>query len=194
MRMDGWKRYREKHLGKYENARRAGAADAPIVPLLDAINEHEEYVTTSSCSGRVTLLATDRSEKKGVSYFYRKWHRPVLFDELWNAIRNYHGEGILLLKFDPFILHVGAKDLEAAAKLVKIAHEAGVKIAGIQSLDETKAHVEIRGIDTVSLPVWDKKPLITEEYARYITNYLNRKFVRNAERLARLYEAVITRL
>ena len=34
-----------------------GGLDAPIVPLIHAINRHPDYVTTSSCSGRIALFA-----------------------------------------------------------------------------------------------------------------------------------------
>ncbi|XP_072956456.1 tRNA wybutosine-synthesizing protein 2/3/4 [Typha angustifolia] len=33
-----------------------GGVDAPIVPLLEAINRHPYYFTTSSCSGRISIL------------------------------------------------------------------------------------------------------------------------------------------
>ncbi len=192
--MGGWDAYRAKHLEKYEEAKRSGAVDPPIVPLLDAINSREDYVTTSSCSGRITLLSASRSERKGETFFYRKWHRPVLFEELWGAIREYSGGGRLLLKLDPFILHVGARDLDAALSLLHVARGAGVKIAGIQSADGTKVHVELRGIDSVSLPVWDGSVLVSEDYVRYMTKYLNWKILRNQERLERLYRAVVTEL
>ncbi len=192
--MSSWESYRAKHLKKYEEAKRSGAVDPPIVPLLEFLNQRADYVTTSSCSGRITLLSTSPSERKGESFFYRKWHRPVLFDELWGAIDGYSGGGRLILKFDPFILHVGARDVESALRLIRVARNAGIKIAGIQSADETKVHVELRGIDSVSLPVWDGSLLISEEYARYLTRYLNWKMLRNQERLECLYRAVSTDL
>ena len=35
-----------------------GFLDEPIADLVDFINGHPEYVTTSSCSGRIVLFAT----------------------------------------------------------------------------------------------------------------------------------------
>ena len=40
-----------------------GFLDEPIADLVDFINGHPEYVTTSSCSGRIVLFAT----------FEKKW-------------------------------------------------------------------------------------------------------------------------
>jgi len=192
--MERWRAYRAKHLQKYLDARRTGAVDPPMVPLLDVLNGRENYVTTSSCSGRITLLSTAPSERKGETFFYRKWHRPVLFDEVWDAIREYRSGGRLILKLDPFILHVGARDLDSALLLLRVARSAGVKIAGIQSVDDAKVHLEIRGIDSVALPVWDESVLVSEKYVRYLVHYLNWKMIRNQQRLERLYDAVITEL
>ena len=41
-----------------------GFLDAPIVDLVNLINSHKDYVTTSSCSGRIVLFAT--LEKKWI--------------------------------------------------------------------------------------------------------------------------------
>lgn len=188
-----WESYRAKHLRRYLDARARGAVDPPIVPLLDLINNHQDYITTSSCSGRVVLLATGPREKKGESFFYRKWHRPVLFNEVWNALESYSGS-ILWFKFDPFIIHVGTRSLEAALRLVSLARSAGVKIAGIQSADDSKFHVEMRGIDSMAVPVYDGHILIDYDYAKALVRFANRKMVRNAERLATLFHAVSTGL
>ncbi len=192
--MGAWDVYRDKHLRKYRTAIAQGAVDPPIVPLLEVINRHPDYVTTSSCSGRVALIATSESERKGETFFYRKWHRPVLFEELVDAIRSFGGSGRLILKMDPFILHVGARDVPAALRLIRAARSAGVKIAGIQSVDSAKAHVEIRGIDSVALPVYDGGLLVGEDYVMYMSRYLNWKMLRNQERLEAFYTAVSTML
>ncbi|NPA76839.1 MAG: hypothetical protein GXN93_03740 [Candidatus Diapherotrites archaeon] len=192
--MGRWEEYRKRHLRKYEAARNAGAVDPPIVKILDIINSREDYVTTSSCSGRIAILAASEREKKGETYFYRKWHRPIMHNELQDALNTYSGKGRLIFKVDPFILHVGARNVAAASRLIQIARNAGVKIAGIQSIDETKAHVEIRGIDAVALPVWDGRKLIDEDYEKYLVRYANWKMLRNQQRLERLYRIVSTEL
>ena len=190
----GWESFRERTLEKYHEALDAGAVDPPIVPLLEIINENPDYVTTSSCSGRIVLLATGKSEKKGESFFYRKWHRPVIADEVWTAIMNFSGKMRLWFKVDPFILHVSARNVAAAELLVRTARIAGVKIAGIISVDKHRAVVELRGIDTMALPVWDGRILISREYGEYIVREANRKITRNIgrlERLARELETVL---
>ena len=191
--LPGWSNYRAKHLGKYIDAKKRGAVDVPIVPLLDLINANPHYVTTSSCSGRVVLLATSREEKKGESFFYGKWHRPVLLGEVWPLVESFSGE-MLWFKVDPFILHVAADSLDAALRIISLARSAGIKVAGIQSADSEKYHVEIRGIDAVAAPLYDGELLVNKRYVASLVRIANRKVVRNARRIARFFDAVSTRL
>lgn len=188
---DAWEAYRRRHLHRYAQARRNGEVDAPIVPLLDLINSREDMVTTSSCSGRVVLLETDVSERKRESAFYRKWHGPVTTDAVWDALREYPGGGVLWFKVDPFILHVAFRDLRTALDVVRLARSSGFKIAGVQACDSAKVHVEIRGIDSMAVPVHFGRLLVGRSYVRELVRFANRKIVRNAERTARFFERVL---
>ncbi len=191
---EAWGAYRAHHLRRYLEARRQGEVDVPIIPLLDLINKQRDMVTTSSCSGRVVLLETDISEKKRESAFYRKWHRPVTTDEVWDALDSYSGEQILWFKVDPFILHIGFQHMQTALDVIRLARSAGFKIAGIQACDSAKIHVEIRGIDSMAVPVYFKRPLIDRVYTRHIVDFANRKIVRNAERIARFFDGLLSYL
>lgn len=186
--MDPWKTYREKHLRRLEEALAKGEVDPPAVPLLKVLNSYEGIVTTSSCSGRIILLATSKEEDKASSYFHKKWHRPVMVEEVIDGVESFRGD-VLWLKVDPLIFHVAAKDLEIAYGLVKEARKAGIKIAGIQVIEDFRVNVEVRGIDAMAVPVfWNGERLVSKEYIRRIVPIANRKMVKNQKRLERLYE------
>lgn len=191
---DAWESYRRHHLRRYTDAKKRGEVDAPILPLLDLINSQRDMVTTSSCSGRVVLLETDVSERKRESAFYRKWHRPVTTDEVWEALQAYSGANVLWFKVDPFILHVAFWDLPTALDIIRLARSAGFKIAGIQACDSSKIHVEIRGIDSMTVPVYFKRLLIDRPYVRELVGFANRKIVRNAERTVLFFERLLSYL
>ncbi|KAL0398768.1 UNVERIFIED_CONTAM: tRNA wybutosine-synthesizing protein 2/3/4 [Sesamum radiatum] len=60
-----------------------GTVDAPIIPLLTAINSHPSYFTTSSCSGRITILSqptaspsASKKKARGGSWLFVS-HDPV---------------------------------------------------------------------------------------------------------------------
>ncbi len=184
--VDPWKAYREHHLRRLEEAKKSGEVDIPIIPLLDTVNRVPDAVTTSSCSGRIILLGTNEGESKAASFFHRKWHRPVMVEEILEGYRDFRGE-VLWFKQDPFILHVSTRTLDLAIELVEGARRAGIKIAGVQVFRGWRYHVEVRGIDSVSVPIYWKGPLVDEGYLEKLTLIANRKLVRNQERLESLH-------
>ncbi len=190
---EAWQAYRRHHLERYQRAKASGEVDVPIVPLLDLLNGHPDIVTTSSCSGRIVLLETDITERKRESAFYRKWHRPVTTDEVWSALTAYSGD-VLWFKVDPFILHVAFSDLFLALDVIRLARASGFKIAGIQTCDASKVHVEIRGIDQMALPVYRGRLLVDRSYVREIVAFANRKMVRNARRTALIFSNLLSYL
>jgi len=44
---------------------RAGGVDAPIASLIDRINRHPQYFTTSSCSGRISIFSESAPDDSG---------------------------------------------------------------------------------------------------------------------------------
>ncbi len=186
--MGRWEEYREKHLRRLREAMERGEVDPPVIPLLELVNSVPDLVTTSSCSGRIVLLGTSKEEDKASSFFHRKWHRPVMFEEVVEGYQDFGGD-VLWFKFDPLILHVAARTLRAGYLLVRGARAAGIKVTGIQVISPWKVHVEVRGIDHMAVPLyWDGEPLVEEDYLRSLVHIANRKMVKNQRRLERLYE------
>jgi tRNA(Phe) wybutosine-synthesizing methylase Tyw3 len=50
-----WSEYRKEKIEGYERAKKRGV-DWDIIPILDKINEKENYFTISSCSGRIVVI------------------------------------------------------------------------------------------------------------------------------------------
>lgn len=70
---------------------RAGGVDAPIAALIDRINGHPLYFTTSSCSGRISIFSEDdgkktKKNKKGGDWVYVS-HATAVDSEVrhWNS-------------------------------------------------------------------------------------------------------------
>lgn len=128
-----------------------GAVDAPIVPLLDAINRHPSYFTTSSCSGRISILvhgcrsspvAESMEGDRKKAYSKKKagggtWilvsHDPAdpdaVVDLLFGA-REKDVEGNLVFRFEPLIVAVECRDVPAAQALVSTAISCGFRESG----------------------------------------------------------------
>src|SRR3989338_7510974 len=85
-----------------------GSVDDKIRPLLEIINAHPCYYTTSSCSGRVYLWRG--SGKKNETEWIKMSHNPITEDFLTPP----PSKGVVWLRLEPVIIHVCAKDLESA--------------------------------------------------------------------------------
>ncbi|MGM5485455.1 MAG: tRNA wybutosine-synthesizing 3 family protein [Nanobdellota archaeon] len=163
-----------------EDRSRKGKVDEDIRPLLDILNNHPDYYTTSSCSGRI-MLYTSSENKKDCRWLFVS-HGFVKREDLPRI----EGEKEpVWLKQESMILHIIAKDLPAAEKLVKTAKDAGIKRPGIQSI-KPRIMTEIMYGLKVDVPVHDEKMLVSEEYLDYIINIANENQKKNKEKIKKL--------
>lgn len=133
-----------------------GTVDAPIVPLLDAINSHPSFFTTSSCSGRISILAhrtnpppssadatagnpkpeaaaLKKKKKAGGGRWLFVSHDSAdpeaVVDLLFGDHRDSEG-GDLVFRFEPLIVAVECRDLASAQMLVSTAISCGFRESG----------------------------------------------------------------
>ncbi|MEM4194967.1 MAG: hypothetical protein QXY05_01540 [Candidatus Anstonellales archaeon] len=144
-----WKKFKEEKLSELKKAKANGEVDKEILDLVRAINKKQNYVTSSSCAGRILLL---EGTVKGYAKHYAKWHSLPAKKEIENAVKAYRGKKILWLRVEPFILHVFAKDLDSAMDFMKRAKNAGVKRGGIQ-YSKNFYFIEIQGTAGLNMPI-----------------------------------------
>ena len=105
-----------------------GSFDAPIVDLLSLINSHIDYVTTSSCSGRIAIFVSNAAAKessddladdsddlssslssalaKGIRWLMVS-HGVITADAVKRCLTEARGEeSLTMLKCECLILHV----------------------------------------------------------------------------------------
>jgi tRNA(Phe) wybutosine-synthesizing methylase Tyw3 len=95
-------------LGCGSDRSKKGSFDEPIDNMLSHLNLHPEYMSTSSCSGRIVLFRESKAEgkAKGGEWILCK-HGEVFKEELAEAIKRVEGsEGLIVFRHEPFILHV----------------------------------------------------------------------------------------
>ena len=127
-----------------------GSIDAPIAAFIAALNAHDDYVTTSCCSGRIALFQSSTAGRGG------RWllveHRTVSFDEVVAIIRpderdggaaaaTAASEGVVSLKVEPAILHVQCRDLASARRLLAVALAAGFRESGLVLSEASAKHM-----------------------------------------------------
>lgn len=123
-----------------------GGVDAAIAPLLDALNSHPGLFTTSSCSGRISVLAQPspqsqpgnpkpKKKARGGGWVYVS-HDPADPDAVVELLFGRRGGGggeggeELVFRFEPMIVAVECRDAAAAAALVAAAVGAGFRESG----------------------------------------------------------------
>lgn len=146
-----WKEFKKKKEKEFREALRKNKVDVPIRKLVGIINKNKDWVTTSSCSGRIVLLSIEEGKKD--AEFYKKWHRKVRPEEVELAIIHYDGKKMLWFRCEPFILHIAARNVKSAEKFLSKVRKKGVKRGGIQTITAKKAMIEIQGNGWIIIPL-----------------------------------------
>ncbi|NJE49836.1 hypothetical protein [Thermococcus sp. 9N3] len=171
-------------------ALREGKVDEDIITLLEKINALENYFTTSSCSGRISVMEMPHFGDKVNSVWLGKWHREVTIEEVFEAIGKHKSGQLWFLVRSP-ILHVGARTLEDAVKLLNLAIGLGFKYSNIKSVSHRKLLVEIRSTERMDVPLGaDGELWVSEDYIRRIVGIANDQLRRFKGKLRRLEEEV----
>lgn len=151
-----------------------GFIDEDVKELLKVLND-KGYETTSSCSGRIVLITN--SGDKGNAQWLFKSHKKVSSKKVFHLIQK---NSPLWFLQEPFILHVKAKDLESAQKLLTIAKNSGLKISGITSIKNCS--IELRSTERM-------ETLLTKDcsnkYVSLLVKESNKRLQKTKERMNR---------
>ena len=128
-------------LEEYNGALKNQKIDSRVIPILNIINNHKNYYSTSSCSGRILLLALSSPGAKDESIILDKWHNKIKLEELKASISTWVDYKYLYFFAQSPIFHVIARNLKAAVKLRNLGDSAGFKYSSIRSIKLIK-HVK----------------------------------------------------
>lgn len=160
-----------------------GSVDKKIINLIDKINSKSEYYTTSSCSGRIMLIA-DGKTKKDANWVFVS-HDKITFVKLKSALKKMPKQ-TLWFKFEPLILHVCCDSLESAEKILESAKSSGFKHSGIMNL-KGRVIVEIRGTDFISAPIaFSGKMAVSDSFLKKLLKEANAKMKKNELKIKNL--------
>lgn len=166
-----------------------GEIDKDIARLVSIINNHPDYYTTSSCSGRILLIERKTNKKKD-SHWQFISHRKTKFQEFGKALANLPN-GDIWFKEESLILHVCCRNIESAKKLLNLVRDAGIKRAGIISIGK-RIIIEIIGTEAIETLVARKGRLIVDEnYLKILVKEANKKLKRNLIRIKKLEKELL---
>jgi tRNA wybutosine-synthesizing protein 3 len=167
-------------LRKYNKALSLGYVDKPIIEMIDFINSQEDYYTTSSCAGRVIFLH-EYGKRKVDNDFIVKEHEKVNLDDFLKADLS-KLQGRVWLKQEPFIIHIAAKKLDEAVKVLDIALKSGLKHSGVFVFKDERYVFELNGTHSMAVPISEGgKLLFPEDYLLYLLKLADEKLQKNKE-------------
>ncbi|EGV65023.1 tRNA(Phe) wybutosine-synthesizing methylase [Yamadazyma tenuis] len=182
-----------------------GTIDEKCIPIIDLINSNKDMVTTSSCSGRVSVFIEGIKDhtKIGSKGNEGRWlyvnHSPDVHN--WNANFEYEQDldtfpdspltRFILYKFEPLILHVKCRDLASAQALYKTAMNCGFRESGINNNNVVAIRISIK-LDVPIGYLREETPVLTvnENYLKFITKLSVDRFIENFKKLDQLYQAI----
>ncbi|MBD3318561.1 hypothetical protein GF342_01490 [Candidatus Woesearchaeota archaeon] len=155
--------------------------DEPIQPLVEYLNAQEEYVTTSSCSGRLVLLASKQFEKKNSKWLF------VSHDPVTTTLASYLNKAPdLWYVAEGAILHVKCRDNNAAHAFLSAAKAAGFKRAGIISLKKPLV-IELISSERIIAPLVENSTiLVTPSYLNTLVRLGNTLLKQTHTKLSQL--------
>lgn len=166
-----------------------GTVDELMIPLIDEINKKENYFTTSSCSGRISLFTRNDSTKKYDADWIFVSHNKVSLNEIKASLLNLPSS-IVFFKQESFILHVCCKTLQDANNLMKLVNESGIKDYGLISSNK-RFIVKIVGTEKIDSPIANNKQLLVDEnYLNFIISLANKKLETTHKKIKKLYENI----
>ncbi len=172
-------------LEKLKKAKIENKVDTGIEPILNIINQSNDYYTSSSCYGRIVLLEIPNIGDKKRAKFLGKWHRTIDIDELYSAVKMAKIGQIWLLSQSP-IIHISAKTVDSADRLLKIAISCGFKNSGLKSLGR-KIVIEICSTERLDVPIGNDGILFcSKNHLELLTSISNEILKKSTEKMHKL--------
>lgn len=179
-------RWKVNRLQSYQDSSKKGSIDEPIKELIVYVNSLEQYFTTSSCSGRVVVFAEGECRKVGCKWIFVS-HNKIELDLLIGIADP--SQGNLVVKFEPFILHVQCRSLSDAQIMHQAAVTSGFRNSGLTLGKSGKIMVAVRGSQCLEVPIASDNRLIVEpQYLQFLTTKVNQKFEENEGKIQRFFE------
>ena len=150
-----------------------GFIDPDIITLLDILNK--KYTTTSSCSGRITMM---NGIKKGKAKWVYKTHTQANAQKIFEIIQQNES---LRFFFEPFIIHLKCHSQDDGQELLKILHTNGFKRSGLISFKSLTVEIaNTSGMETIVTKE------LSKEYIQILVTEANKRLQKTKDNIKRL--------
>lgn len=165
-KLDYFSNDKKTFLTKLDKSKK-GDMDQRIIPLINLINEKENFYTTSSCSGRMYLW--QGTDKKNETEWLKVSHDLIDQSFLTNPETN----NLVWLRFEPFIMHICCRNIDIANNFLEQARTI-YKKSCLLSISN-KIIVEIRGSEFIEMPLYENSTLLLNKDLSWLQQLLNEK-------------------
>ena len=168
-----------------------GTIDQPVLNLVNFINEQlADYVTTSSCSGRIAVFQEKQGNNKGICWLVVR-HGLIRFDEVLLAVQELKSLGLVHLKCEGLILHIKCRDVESATYLHQLALSCGYREGGI-TVGAKNVMLAVRSVAFgLDAPISDGSSfLVSHATLELILKLANERLEQNFARITKFMQAL----
>lgn len=171
-----------------------GDVDVAAIPVIEAFNSKDNYYTTSSCSGRISVFFEADSGRKDESGWLFVEHRTVEFEEIFSSLNELPQESVWFRQESP-IFHVACRDEPYAKQLLELCRDIGLKHSGIIGTSTKRVIVEIIFNNKMDVPIAsDGMLFVDEKFVKFIVKKANSRFKKNQVLLRKLEREIIRKL
>ena len=164
-----------------------GFIDEDILDLINKINSFKNYYTTSSCSGRITIM--EQADIKKDNKWLLTKHSPITKEEFDIALSGNLQKDVWFRQESP-IIHLCSRDLESGMNFLELAKKAGFKYNYFISV-KPRVILEIRGSEKMETIIVKDKLLIDGDYKVILIDEANKKLLTAKKKLSNLYELLL---
>ncbi|MCF7866087.1 hypothetical protein K9L67_00600 [Candidatus Woesearchaeota archaeon] len=171
-----------------------GDVDLEAIPIIEAVNAKDDFYTTSSCSGRISLFFEAESGRKDESGWLFVEHRVVTDVEILYALKSVSSESLWFRQEAP-IFHIACRDNFCAKKLLVVCRDLGLKHSGIIAESNKRVMVEIIFNNKIDVPVASNGELfVDEKFIKFLVKQANDRFKKNQKLLKKFEKDIIKKL
>jgi len=172
-----------------------GDVDKDAIPIIDAINSKDNYYTTSSCSGRISLFQEATTGRKDHSKWLFVKHDYVTENEIFNGLSKISDSSeTVWFRQEAPIFHVACKTNEDAIKLLELCRDMGFKHSGIIGQSK-RSVVEIIFNDKIDVPVAaNGEKFVDNKFIKFLIKKSNSKFEKNSKLLKKFVKEIVKKL
>ncbi|MCD6323738.1 MAG: hypothetical protein J7L55_01345 [Desulfurococcales archaeon] len=183
-----WEERKEEFRRRLFEDLEIGYLDRDIMDVLLKLFESGDYFTQSSCSGRITAVDAAMPWEREDSTVIFKKHSPITVDEVRDLLNKEVLRTLWLVVTGP-IIHVNAKSMQAAMRILELGRRAGLKHSGIISSSRKGVIVELTSGVFLATPLKTGKDVVIASVEK-VVSLANKALVKGKERLNRLREVL----